>query len=170
MQVALIEIGNALNFRTWIARNDRSIEVGGTKLGEFPGVIRSLGEIPILYTNEIKEAASLIDCIWFTQNIDRIPAVIEIEHSTGVISGLVRMQKLHSLAPALSTTFTIVAPNELRNKVVNEANQSVFRVLNTKYMPYSTVRELYGLIRRYSLTDVVDHTFIKPFMENVVGT
>jgi len=168
MQIALIEIGNALNFHTWIAKNDRHILVKGTRLGDLKGVIRSLDDIPIFYKAEIKEAASLIDCIWFTHDGDRIPAVIEIEHSTGVTSGLTRMRKFKDVFPSIETTFTIVAPNELRNKVISEANHNIFRPLKAKYLPYSTMRELYGLIRRYSLSDVVDYTFIRPFMENMV--
>jgi hypothetical protein len=35
-------------------------------------------------------------------------------------------------------------------------------------MPYSAVRELYGLIQRYALSNVVDDRFIYPFMEKVV--
>ncbi|MDQ3635434.1 MAG: hypothetical protein M3405_13130 [Acidobacteriota bacterium] len=34
MQVALIEIGNALKFKTWIARDDQSIPIGDTQLGK----------------------------------------------------------------------------------------------------------------------------------------
>lgn len=168
MQIALIEIGKALNFYTWIAKNDRSISVRGTRLGNLEGVIQSLDDVAIFYKPEIKEAASLIDCIWFTADGDRIPAIIEIEHSTGVTSGLTRMQKLRSMFPSIATTFTIVAPNQLRNKVVSEANQKAFQDLKARFMPYSTVRELYGLIQRYSLSGVVDHTFIYPFMERVI--
>jgi len=174
MQIALIEIGNALNFQTWIAKNDHHIQVKDVKqgtqsrLGNLKGVIQSLNDVPIFYKDEIREAAALIDCIWFADKGDRIPAVIEVEHSTGVTSGLTRMLKLRDTAPSISTAFTIVAPNDLRNKVVTESNQGVFRVLSARYMPYSTVRELYGLIQRYSLSDVVDHTFVYPFMENIV--
>lgn len=35
-------------------------------------------------------------------------------------------------------------------------------------MPYSAVRELYGLIQRYTLKDIVDYKFIYPFMEKVI--
>jgi type II restriction enzyme len=169
MQIALIEIGNALDFRTWIAKNDRSIPVGNTTLGHLPGVLQSLNEVPILYTAKIKDAASLIDCIWFTKDGDRIPAIIEIEHTTGVTSGLTRMQKLHEVSPSITKNFTIVAPDNLRNKVVTEANQKIYRELKAKYMPYSTIRELYGLIQRYSLKGVAEHTFIYPFMEQIVA-
>jgi type II restriction enzyme len=168
MQIALIEIGRALNFRTWVAKNDRSIQVGDKTMGDMEGVIPSLESMTILHNPESKEVAKLIDCIWFTADGRRIPAGIEVEHSTGVTSGLTRMLKLRETIPAISTTFTIVAPNDLRNKVVAEANQTIFRELKARYMPYTTVRELYGLVQRYSLSNVVDHKFIYPFMEEVV--
>lgn len=169
MQVALVEIGNALNFKTWIARNDHGIRVGTNTLGTLPGTIPTLENMKILWNAESRDTAMLIDCIWFTQDNKRIPAIIEIEHSTGVTSGLTRMLKWHHAAPSTSTTFTIVAPNHLRNKVITEANQPIFRELNARFMPYSTVRELYGLIKRYTLTGIVDHKFIDPFMENIVS-
>jgi len=168
MQIALIKIGNALNFQTWIAKNDRHIPVGDTQLGLLEGVLQSLDEMSLLHNDEIRNAAALIDCIWFTKDGRRVPAVLEIEQSTRVTSGMTRMQKFESTFPSLSTTFTIVAPNELRRKVVTEANAKIYRHLNARFMPYSTIRELYGLIQRYQLANVVDHTFIKPFMEIVV--
>jgi type II restriction enzyme len=168
MQVALVEIGNALNFRTWIAQNDRHILVGGTPLGSLPGVIQSLDEMKILHDEEMRTAAALIDCIWFTWDGKRIPAVIEVEHSTRVVSGLTRMNNFRETLGAIGTIFTVVAPNELRTKVALDANKPVFRVLQARYMAYSTVRELYGLIQRYQLKNVVDHTFVQPFMEQVV--
>lgn|SRR5574341_847389 len=60
MQIALIDIGNALNFQTWIARNDHHIvvtDVKGqqTRLGNLNGVIQSLGNVQLLYNQEIKD-------------------------------------------------------------------------------------------------------------------
>lgn len=168
MQVALVKIGNALGFRTWIAKNDRSLRIGNSSLGQWKGVIQSISDIPIFHNDEIRGRAALIDCIWFSDDFKYMPAVIEVEHSTGVTSGLTRMLKLRDTIPSITTKFTVVAPNELRTKVVTEANYATFRPLDTRFMPYSTVRELYGLIRRYSLSKVVERTFIEPFMERVV--
>jgi len=168
MQVALVRIGSALSFHTWIAKNDRSIPVEDKSLGTLEGVISTLNSVPILYDTESKRAASLIDCIWFSHDFKYIPAVIEIEHSTGITSGLTRMLKFRETIPSVSMSYTVVAPNELRAKVISEANNTAFRDLQTRYMPYSTVRELYGLIQRYELTNVVERTFIEPFMEKVV--
>jgi type II restriction enzyme len=170
IQVALVEIGRALNFRTWIAGGDRSFTVGSTTLGNLEGVIQSLDEVSILYTSKIKDAARLIDCIWFTSDGNVIPAVIEVEHSTGITSGLTRMLKFKETIPAISTTFTIVAPDKLRNKAVSEANQKAFRRLDARFMSYSTVRVLYGLIQKYSLSKYVDYNFVYPFMEKVVDS
>lgn len=169
MQIALIEIGRALNFRTWIARNDRGIRVGNSQMSDLPTVIKSLDEIDILYNAASKRAADLIDAIWFTDDGNRIPAVIEIEHSTGVTSGMTRMLKLRETLPSILTTFVIVAPDTLRGKVTAEANQSIYRELNARYLPYSTVRELFGLIHRYPLAGAVDYKFIYPFLEIITG-
>jgi type II restriction enzyme len=168
MQVALIRIGNALDFKTLIAKNDRSIPVENKHLGELEGVIQSLDEVRILYNEDSKKMASFIDCIWFSNDFKYMPAIIEIEHSTGVTSGLTRMLKFKEAIPALTTNYTVVAPNDMRNKVVSEANSTPFRILRTRYMAYSTVRELYGLIQRYKLSNVVQRTFIEPFLENIV--
>lgn len=169
IQIALVEIGKALGFRTWIAKSDRPIVVGNTRLGQWEGVIQSLEEMPILYTKRIKEAAQNIDCIWFAEDGNRIPALMEIEHTTGITSGLDRMQTFRALAPAIETTFTIVAPDNLRNQVVTKANkQPISKELKARFMPYSAVTTLYGLIQRYTLSDLVDHRFIQAFMEQVV--
>lgn len=168
MQAALVKIGAALNFRTWIAKNDQSILVDNARLGDLDGVVKTLDNAHILYNAESKQIAALIDCIWFTDDFRYIPAVIEVEHSTGVTSGLTRMLKLHEAIPSVELSNTVVAPNELRNKVVAEANSPVFRKLNARYMPYSSVRELFGLIQRYNLSGVVERNFVEPFMEEVV--
>ncbi len=168
MQVALARIGKALNFHTWIAKNDRSIQIENINLGKMEGVIPSLDQVKILYSNESKRAASLIDCIWFSHDFQYIPAVIEVEHSTGVTSGLTRMLKFKETVPSIKMTYAIVADKNLRNKVVVEANETAFRSMKARFMPYSAVRELYGLIRNYNLGNVVERSFIEPFMENVV--
>lgn len=168
MQVALVRIGNALNFKTWVAKNDRSIPVENTYLGNLDGVIQSLDDVNILYDSESKKIAALIDCVWFSKDFKYIQAALEIEHSTGVTSGLTRMLKFKSAIPGVTMSCVVVGPNDVRSKVVSEANSDAFRTLQARYMAYSTVRDLYGIIQRYRLSNVVERTFIEPFMEKVV--
>lgn len=152
VQVALILVGQQLGYRTWIARNDRGFKYGNRKIGELDGVVVRLDDEKLLmaYGDAVK-AALQIDCIWF-RNSHFMPAVIEVEHSTGVTSGLTRMKNLQSHAPHIQTRWVIVAPDEDRDKVMREANKPDFLSLNTQFFPYSSVDELFSLVQRRKLT------------------
>lgn len=168
MQIALIMIGQQLGFRTWIAQNDKGIVYRGEKIGTLKSVIQTLGQEPLLQAySEAVKAALLIDCIWF-RNGKFMPAVIEIEHSTGVTSGLTRMKNFYDHIPRLQDMrWVIVAPDEDRQKVVTEACKPQFQDLKARYMPYSAVEELYSLCSRRGIKGVSD-TFLDCFMEECV--
>ncbi len=168
MQVALYIIGKQLNFRTWIAQNDKGIIYQQKKLGELDGVIVSLKNEKLLYAyTEASQAALLIDCIWF-KNGKLMPAVIEIEHSTGVISGLTRMKNFQdNFIPLQDVRYVIVAPDEDRAKVIKEANKPQFHSLNTRFFPYSAVEELTALCQKRKLKGV-NEAFLDCYMESVL--
>lgn len=168
MQIALIHIGQQLAYKTWIAQNDKGIIYNNRRIGEMDGVIPSLqssGTVISKFTDAVK-AALLIDCIWF-KNARLMPAVIEIEHSTGVTSGLTRMKGLQDLLPPFPTRYVVVAPDEDREKVVREANRFQFRSLDTRFFPYSSVEELYALCQRRKIRGVSEE-FLDCYMESVV--
>jgi len=167
IQIALIMVGLELGFRTWVAQNDKGIIYKNKKIGELESVIVNLGSEKLMagYPEAVK-AASLIDCVWF-KNGRLMPAVMEIEHTTGVTSGLTRMKGFQDLIPPFQTRWVIVAPDEERGKVVREANKEQFKSLDTRFFPYSAVEELYGLCQRRRLQGVTDQ-FLDTFMEPVV--
>ena len=168
MQIALIAIGRQLRYKTWIAQNDKGIIYNNRKLGEMDEVIPSLqssGTVISAFTDALR-AALLIDCIWF-KNARLMPAVIEIEHSTGVTSGLTRMKGFQDLLPPFPTRYVVVAPDEDRDKVVREANKSQFRSLDARFFPYSSVEELYALCQRRKIRGV-EEEFLDCYMESVV--
>ena len=169
MQIALILIGEQLGFRTWIAQNDKGITYKNKRLSEMQAVIPRLQDEKLLSAyEEAVKAASLIDCIWF-RNGKFMPAVIEIEHSTGVTSGLTRMKGFYDSIPRLQDVrWVIVAPDEDREKVLREANRPQFRDLEIQFFPYSAVEELFSLCQRRKITGVNDH-FLDCFMEPCVG-
>lgn len=166
MQIALIMIGIELGFRTCIAQNDKGIIYHDKKVGELDGVVVDLSRERLVssYPEAVK-AALLIDCIWF-KNGRLMPAVIEVEHTTGVTSGLTRMKGFHDTLPPFPTRYVIVAPDNDREKVIREANREQFKTLNTKFFPYSSVEELYGLCQRRRLRGVTEE-FLDTFMEPV---
>ncbi|MFC5452186.1 restriction endonuclease [Paenibacillus aestuarii] len=165
IQIALIEIGEQLGFRTWVAQNDKGITYKNQKIGEMKSVISSLrnDKTVISAWEEAQRAARLIDCIWF-KNGKLMPAVMEVEHSTGVTSGLTRMKGLQDALPPFPTRYVIVAPDEERDKVFRESNRPQFQTLDTKYFSYSAVEELYSLCKRRKIRGVTEE-FLDCFME-----
>jgi type II restriction enzyme len=168
IQIALVEIGAKLGFRTWVAQNDRGYKYGQKTIGNLDGVINRLSDERVMASyQEAIDAAKLIDCIWF-KNGRLMPAVMEVEHSTGVTSGLNRMQKFQKLGPALQDVrWVIVAADEDRNDVLRKANDPQFSSLETRYFSYSAVEELYSLCRRRGLSNhSVNEKFLDCFMES----
>lgn len=167
IQIALYFIGKQLNFRTWIAQNDKGILYQNKRISEYEGVIASLKDEKLMtaYDDAI-QAALLIDCIWF-KNGRLMPAVMEIEHSTGVTSGLTRMKNFYDKFPPYPTRYVIVAPDELRDKVIREANKPQFKELDIRYFTYSAVEELYSLCQRRNLRGVTEE-FLDCFMEKII--
>ena len=168
IQIALMLIGRQLDNKIWIANNDKGIEYNGKTLGEYDGVISSLGDVQILESyNDAQRAAQLIDVIWFRNSL-LMPGVFEIEHSTGVKPGLTRMKHFYDNFLRLEdTNYVIVAPDETRAKVLEFSNRPQFSDLNVKYFPYSGVDELYSLTQRRKLQGV-DNKFFESFIERCV--
>tara|TARA_R110000823_G_scaffold58763_2_gene141622 strand:- start:24575 stop:25654 length:1080 start_codon:yes stop_codon:yes gene_type:complete len=167
IQIALYFIGKQLNFRTWIAQNDKGVLYQNKRIGEYDGVIGSLKDEQLMSAyDDATQAALLIDCIWF-KNGKLMPAVMEIEHSTGVTSGLSRMKNFKDKFPPFPTRYVIVAPDEIRDKVIKEATKPQFRDLNPRYFTYSAVEELYSLCQRRKIKGITDE-FLDCYMEAIL--
>jgi type II restriction enzyme len=169
IQIALIAIGHQLGFRTWIARNDQGFTYNNKKIGELDGiVVRLENEKLIASFDSALQAALHIDCIWF-RNGRFMPAVIEVEHSTGIDSGLTRMKRLKDRLPEFPTRWVIVAPDEDRDKVITKASIPLYSDMKVSFFPYSAVDELYALCQKRKLSNkAVNEEFLDCFMEPVL--
>lgn len=166
IQIALYLIGLQLGYRTWIAQNDRGIIYNDKPLLEQPGIVPALGDEGIISAFPGAEpSAKFIDCIWF-QNHRFMPAVMEVEHTTGVTSGLTRMKGLQDTMPAFNTRYVIVAPDDDREKVIDEVNRPQFLSLDARYFSYSAVEELYYICTHRNLHGVTQD-FLDCYMEKV---
>jgi len=164
IQALLVEIGRQLGFKTWVAQNDKGISYKGQKLGEMDGVIVRLDDVKLLSSfNDAIRQALLIDVIWF-RNGRLMPAVIEIEHTTGVTSGLSRMRKFHDLVPPVPTRWVIAAADADRQNVMARANHEQFAPMKPKFFPYSAIEELNWLCEKRKLKGVTED-FLDCFME-----
>jgi type II restriction enzyme len=169
IQIALVAIGYQLGFRTWIARNDQGFTYNNKRIGELDGIIVRLESERLLASfDQAIQAAMHIDCIWF-RNGRFMPAVIEVEHSTGIDSGLTRMKRLKDQLPAFSTRWVIVAPDEYRDKVIAKASLPLYSDMKVSFFPYSAVDELYALCQKRKLSNkAVNEEFLDCFMEPVL--
>ena len=168
IQIALVLIGQHLGYRSWIARNDRGIKYRDEEISKLQNVIARLEDEKTLasYPDAIR-AALLIDCIWFRET-RFIPAIIEIEHSTGVTSGLSRMKTLFDQLPRQFTRYVIVAADEEREKVRKEINKPQFSDLQALFFPYSAVEELYALCQKRNIrTKGITEDFLDYYMESL---
>jgi len=167
IQIAIYLIGLQLGFRTWIAQNDLGIRYQDKPLIEQPSIVTSLQNENIVapYDGAVN-AGKFIDCIWF-QNSRHMPAVMEVEHTTGVTSGLTRMLNFSNKIPPIQTRYVIVAPDEDRDNVIEKANKEIYRDLNLKYFPYSAVEELYVICQRRHIKGVNDD-FLDCYMEPII--
>jgi type II restriction enzyme len=143
------------------------VKIGNKSFAELPGVIPSLKEGTVVASfAEAAHAARLIDCIWF-RNGRLMPAVFEVEHSTGITSGLARMKNFKDILPPFPTRFVIVAPDEDRQKVFAEFQKEQFKDLKPQYFSYSAVEELAYLCRKRNLKGV-NEEFIDSFCESSI--
>ena len=166
IQIALYLIGLQLGYRTWIAQNDKGIVYKDKPLIAQDGIVPSLGnENMISAFPEAEHSARFIDCIWF-QNHRFMPAVMEVEHTTGITSGLTRMKGLYDAMPAIQTRYVIVAPDDDREKVIEEINRPQFVCLDARYFAYSSVEELYYICTHRKLHGV-NQEFLDCYMEKV---
>lgn len=164
IQIALYLIGLQLGYPTWIAQNDKGIVYKDKPLIEQPGIVPMLSNENIISAFPGAEpSARFIDCIWF-QNHRFMPAVMEVEHTTGITSGLTRMKGLQDAMPSFNTRYVIVAPDDDREKVVDEVNRPQFLSLDTRYFPYSAVEELYYICTHRNLHGITQE-FLDCYME-----
>lgn len=137
----LRDLGIALGYAVWIAANDRARPFASGRLGD--GCLEVL-PAP-LATVPGAEAVRLIDVLWLERDGEgqpngRVAAAFEVEHTTSIYSGIVRMLDLALGAPdAAVTHLFLVAPDDREADVRAQLARPAFsRVsdLRVRYLPY----------------------------------
>ena len=121
IQHQLMTLGAEMGFDIWVARNDRSRNWTGRVLGELPRVI---DELPTQFNEATNRTIELIDVLWLKGN--SIASAFEVECTTSVYSGLLRMSDLLALQPNIDIRLFLVAPDERREKVKQEILRPTF--------------------------------------------
>ena len=122
VQALLAAIGARMGLKIW-PKNDRAAVLGEWK-GEHDAV---LDRLPLNYDDVTLKTVERIDVLWLKGR--SIRRAFEVEHTTSIYSGLLRMADLLALQPNMDIRLHIVAPDERRDKVFAEIRRPVFSLL-----------------------------------------
>jgi hypothetical protein len=154
----------------WVARNDRNRKWNGRVLGSLP---RILEQLPTQFNDVTTRTIELIDVLWLSGN--SIIAAFEVERTTSIYSGLLRMSDLLSLQPNLNIDLYLVAPDERRDKVEQELLRPTFSLREKPladicgFLPFGTLCEKLDGIRKLGLSASLKPTFLKTTAEFFTG-
>jgi type II restriction enzyme len=167
IQNALRIIGLALNYRTYIAKDNQGVLIQDKPFASLEGVVTDIGRNTLISANGAAAVAGrLLDCVWF-QNCSLMPAVFEVEHTTGITSGLTRMLNFWHHVKGVKTQWVVVAPDEDRSKALSEILKPQFRSLEASFMPYSNVEMLLMLAKKGKLKGITQQ-FLDGWMERPI--
>lgn len=145
----LRDLGHALGFDVWVASNDVSRPYAGGRLGD--GCVNALP--PVIDNAPGADAVRLIDILWLERNSGRVAGAFEVEHTTSIYSGIVRLLDL-ALGSAEESAhgLFLVAPDNREDDVRAQLARPAFsRVadLSVRFLPYGELERHRDAIARF---------------------
>lgn len=125
VQAQLAEIGAKMGFHIWVPPGDRGKVV---EIVESSHRASFLDVLPLNYDENTLDTIRQIDVLWLKGR--SMARAFEVEHSTAIYSGILRMADLLALQPNMQIRLHIVAPMERREKVLREIKRPVFSLLD----------------------------------------
>lgn len=138
MQYHLLKIGKALGYDVICAMNDRSKAYNGANFS-----FLCLGNFPEMKTDADTAATiKLIDILWYEKATNNVVAAFEVEKSTSIYSGILRLTDLsYSIADG-DEVFYIVIPDSREREVCMQLCRPAIKNLKTqiKYITFEDLR------------------------------
>ncbi len=122
MEYKLLWLGNMLGLSVWVATDDRKKSYEGTKLSELLGMLSSL---PSSIRVKAPRSIERIDVLWLEK--DKIIAAFEIEHSTKMHRGLLKMSDMLIATNDSSIRTNIVASDDRLYEAQGKTNRPTFK-------------------------------------------
>ncbi len=131
----LRDLGLALGFQVWIATNDRGRAYADGKLGDgcLDTLPEAIGNMPG------GDAVRLIDVLWIENDTGHAAGAFEVEHTTSIYSGIVRLLDLALGAPDSAKGLFLVAPDNREAQIRAQLARPAFRRvgdLRVRFLPY----------------------------------
>ena len=138
MQYHLLKIGNALGYDVIAASNDRSRSHAGNYFSFI-----SLQKFPeIKLDTETLNTVKLIDVLWFQKGTNNVIAAFEVEKSTSIYSGILRLTDLsYSIADG-DEVFYLIVPDKREKDVCLQLCRPAIKQNNVaiRYILFSELR------------------------------
>lgn len=143
IQAMLANIGAQMGLKIWIPRSDRAAVLGEWSSEHGP----ILETLPLNYDETTIKTIEQIDVLWLRGRA--IIRAFEVEHTTSIYSGILRMADLLALQPNMNIKVHIVAPYSRRDKVFQEIQRPVFSLLEEgplsekcTYLSYDSIEDI----------------------------
>jgi hypothetical protein len=150
IQWLLLKLGSDMGFSVWVARNDKGRAFDGHRFSELSALVSTL---PRQFDDATNRTIELIDVLWLEKN--SIVAAFEIESTTLIYSGLLRMSDLVAMQPNLNIPLFLVAPEDRREKVITEVNRPTFSRLDPRlaeicrYISFDALKERLAQVKDF---------------------
>jgi EVE domain len=157
VQATISRIGAEMGFRIWVPKSDKQRVIDQVRDDIRPAF---LDVLPLNYDDNTLRTVEQIDVIWMKGR--SMARAFEIEHTTAIYSGLLRMADLLALQPNMDIRLHIVAPDEKREKVLREIRRPVFSLLekgplyeSCSYISYDAIKEISEMKHLHHTTDSI---------------
>ncbi len=143
IQWMLIGFGRAAGYSVWVPQSDRNKEFDSGKFSEV-----TIGDLPNFgFDQSTNQIISNIDVLWLEGNV--IHKAFEIESTTSIYSGLLRMSDLVLSQPNINIDLHIVAPNRRRDLVRKNILRPTFAKLRPKcsYITFEEIMTKYAMFK-----------------------
>lgn len=162
IQYLLIKIGRALKYNVYVARNDRHRSYDNQTFA-----MLTIPELPAMgWPPEVMDTVSLIDVIWLKPGVSEIVSAFEIEKSTSIYSGILRMEDLARSIPDCTCHFYLVAPNQREKEVMAQLARPAFRGdladISLAFIPFNDLRDHCDALCKFG----EDHTILRKIMRS----
>lgn len=138
MQYHLLTIGNSIGYDVIAAANDRSKCHQGNSLS-FIGV----NKFPkIEVDDDTYRTITLIDAVWFDKDSNNITCAFEVEKSTSIYSGILRLNDLYYSFPSNPPSLYLVIPDKREKEVILQLQRPSIRNsdVEIQYILFSDLR------------------------------
>lgn len=161
MQYHLLKIGTSLGYDVTPAINDKSKSFNGTNFSFI-----SMQKFPELPTDkETQNTIKLIDVLWFKKGTSNIIGAFEVEKSTSIYSGILRLSDLYFSIADGDEVFYIIIPDNREKDVILQLSRPVIRnsKININYILFSELRKNCDAICKFG----TDHSIMNKIAKSI---